>query len=146
MPHVVFRALPVDVAQRKRLGVAIHRLLQADAQRQQVVHRLIGALQPVIGHSAQALNGGMNVFFGKRMQRAPVLDAVEALELRTQHLFQQHIGPFATARSQGLSRAQVLPAQVDQQLHRRYLAEKDFLGLETTRVGAHAACQKKQTL
>ena len=144
MPDIVFRALPVDVAQRKSLGVPFDRLLQTDTQCQQVVHRLVGSLQPVVGHSAQALDGGVNVFFGKRMQRAAVLDAVEALELRAQNLFKNHIRAPPSPRGQRLSRAQVLPAQVHQQLHCGDLAEEDFLGLEAARVGAHAACRRKK--
>ena len=126
LKRVVQRVLPVDKAQRAATRIAVNRLLQRGAQRQQVVHRFVGAQQAVVGHALQALDGGTQVLFAEKVLARSGVDAVDALERITQHVIQHHIEQTRPAQLARLGRAQVLPAHGQQQLQGRGLAGHDL--------------------
>ena len=88
---IVLGMLPVDVAKVEALGVALDGLLQRRAQREQVVDVLVGALQPVVAHALELLDGGLDVLLAEEVLAALVGDAVDALELLAENLVQQDI-------------------------------------------------------
>ena len=127
---VVSRVTPVHVVQREALQVALDGLLQRHAQRQQVVHRLIGLEQAVVLDVLQALDGALDVLLAEQVAAALVLDAVQLLQLLAQDFLQQHVAGLAAACGQRLGGRQVLVAQVDQHLQGRDLGEVFFVEAE----------------
>ena len=105
---VVARVLPVDEAQGVSLGLALDVLVDALAESEEVVNLLARAAEPVVyGHVAQRFDGAGYAAIIER-QFAPLgTDAVEALELRREHILQEHAPHLASPLDRHLLRTQI---------------------------------------
>ena len=116
MEDVVFRVVPVNVAQGEALGVALNGLFQALAQPQEIVDQPPGVLEPLgERHVLQRLDAPPDVRPGERVGAAFELDRVDLLQLGAQDVFQEDARGPPAAQRQGLFRGQVLVAHLLQQ-------------------------------
>ena len=112
---VALRVLPIDVVQREALGVAVHSLRQADAQRQPLVDALIGDDGAVVWLVEQRVHRFADVRAGKGDALPPELDRVMLPQPRFQHGGEHDAPAFALAQGQCLGRREILPAHRHQQ-------------------------------
>jgi len=112
MKHVVaVRAvrggIPVDVLERKALGVTGDRLLKASAQTQQVVNLLIGADKAVKNNVFESLNTAVDVGLRERMLFALEANAVDLSQLSFQDAVEHNPRSPPPAQLQSLLRREV---------------------------------------
>ena len=118
--------VPVDVVERKALGVAADRLLQALAENQQVVDLLVGADESVVQHVFQNLHGGLDVGLAELVLLPLEANPVQFAQLFDEHRFEQHVARLSPPQRDRLARREVAPAQILQELQGRYLRDVVF--------------------
>ncbi len=124
---VVFGMLPVDVAEVEALGVAVHRLLEACTQGQQLVDALVGRHQPLdqrrVRQHVQRLG---QVGLGEGEGLPLEADRVVLGQPLRQHILQDRRAQLAAAQRQRLGRRQIRPPQPHQQPQRGDLGDQCF--------------------
>jgi hypothetical protein len=127
MERVLTGVLPVDIAQVEAFGIAFDGLLQRGPQREQVVDALVCALQTVVAHTLELLDGALHVLLAEQVLGAFVGDAVEALELLARDLVEDHIAEASATQGDGAFRRDVLVAETDEELQGGDLGEVLFV-------------------
>ena len=112
--HVVFGMLPVDVAHRIALLVAVDALFEGLAEGEHIIHRLIAvevaAFHRHVAHGGDAV---LDILFREaRLAVATDADGVQLAQLLPQNVFQQHVGGLPAAQLQCFLRREVLIAQL----------------------------------
>ena len=113
---VTFGVLPVDIVEAEALAVAVDRLGEARAQRQQLIDAGVGEQQALEGIVHQAFDRLADIGVAEGMAPALELDLVMRPQPRFQDAGEDDILLLAPAQRQRLVRREVLPAHVDQQL------------------------------
>jgi len=122
---VVLRVLPVDVVQTVVFGVAVHGLRQADAERQQLVHGLVGLHQPLIKlDGGQPADRGVDVALAEGDQLPAPLDGVVLTQPGREDAGEHDVALPTAAQRQRLGGREILPAKLHEHLQRGDLRDE----------------------
>jgi hypothetical protein len=131
--------LPIDVAERVALRVAVDRLRDRRAEDERVVDVLVGAPQPLqaVGRGLEPPHRLVRILEVEGILAAAMGEAVDAHELVGKHVVQHHVPQAAAAQAQRLLLRERREPERHQQLQRRNLGLMFLGGVE-----GHRACSR----